>query len=733
VSRLIDKKLSRRRFLGLSTCTLATAVVGSQVKVLRALASSGDITAPVAGDEKNIFTTCGMCVNKCGVIARVKNGVIEKLDPNPNFIKSRAMLCARGNAGIKVVYDPDRLKYPLIRTGARGEGKFRRASWTEALDLVAKNLNEIADKHTRAGVMFASTEGTYQDHFFNQLAECFGTPNTVRHPTLCLSSNIQGFSATFGTNPTPDVLNADYIIMSGANRSEALITPDSIDLLKGDGGRRKLIYLDPRFTKTAAKADKWFPIKPGTDMAFILAMIHVIVTEELYDHDYVKEQTVGFDKLISHIQQYTPEWAEGETDIHADAIRRVAREFAMAAPKSVYYHGRRSSFMSNDTQMRRAMAILNGIVGNWDTKGGMIPNSGIKLAKHDYIAPWYDDVPDRIDAGSVSFLSEKDGSWPVVQERVLAANPYPIKGMMVYKQNILASVPDRAKTLKMMEQMDFICTIDIAMSDTAWYSDVVLPEATYLERLDPIESLGGIVPVAVMRQPCIEAMFESKPNLWIMQELATRFGEEVAEQFNFTMEEYIQHQVKDNPAILAALQEKGVYFDRTEPVYGTTKGKKLKTVSGKIEIFSQRYADKGLDPIPVYTSPETIPAGKFRLLVGRHAIFTHGTTANNAYLHEIMPENTLWLNTKSAAGQGLTNGMLVKVKSPVGEETLRLEVTDKIRPDSVYMAHGFGVLSKGLSNIYGKGGCDAALIETRYCPISGNAALHETLVEVVPA
>jgi len=732
VSRLIDKKFSRRRFLGLSTCTLATAVVGSQVKVLRALASSGDISA-VAGDEKNIFTTCGMCVNKCGVIARVKNGVIEKLDPNPNFIKSRAMLCARGNAGIKVVYDPDRLKYPLIRTGARGEGKFRRASWAEALDLVAKNLNEIADKHTRAGVMFASTEGTYQDHFFNQLAECFGTPNTVRHPTLCLSSNIQGFSATFGTNPTPDVLNADYIIMSGANRSEALITPDSIDLLKGDGGRRKLIYLDPRFTKTAAKADKWFPIKPGTDMAFILAMINVIVTEELYDPDYVKEHTVGFDKLIPHIQQYTPEWAEKETEIHADAIRRVAREFAMAAPRAVYYHGRRSSFMSNDTQMRRAMAILNGIIGNWDTKGGMIPNSGIKLAKHDYLAPWYDDVPDRIDAGSVPFLSEKDGSWPVVQDRVLKASPYPVKGMMIYKQNVLASVPDRAKTLKMMDQMDFICTIDITMSDTAWYSDVVLPEATYLERLDPIESLGGIVPVAVMRQPAIEAMFESKPNLWIMKELATRFGDEVAGEFNFTMEEYIHHQVKDNPKILPALQEQGVYFERSEPVYGTTKGKKLKTLSGKIEIFSQRYADKGLDPIPVYTSPETIPAGKFRLLVGRHAFFTHGTTANNAYLHEIMPENTLWLNTTSAANQGLTNGMMVKVKSPVGEETLRLEVTDKIRPDSVYMAHGFGVLSKGLSNIYGKGGCDAALIETKYCPISGNAALHETLVEVVPA
>jgi len=735
VSRLIDKKLSRRRFLGLSSCTLATAVVGSQVKVLRALASNGDISEPVAGEDQSVYTSCGMCVNKCGVIARVSNGVIHKLDPNPNFIKSRAMLCARGNAGVKVVYDPDRLKYPLIRTGERGEGKFRRASWEEALDLVAKNLNEIGEKYTRAGVMFASTEGTYQDHFFNQLAECFGSPNTVRHPTLCLSSNIQGFSATFGTNPTPDVLNADYIIMSGANRSEALITPDSIDMLKGDGGQRKLIYLDPRFTKTAAKADKWYPIKPGTDMAFILAMINVIVTEGLYDRAYIANNTVGFDKLVPHIKSYTPEWAEGECEIPAADIRKIAREFAAAAPKAVYYHGRRSSFTSNDTQMRRAMAILNGIIGNWDVKGGLVPNAGIKLSKHDYLAPWYDDVPDRIDAGSVTFLSEKDGSWPVVQERVLAADPYPVKGMMIYKQNVLASVPNRAKTLKMMDQMDFICAIDITMSDAAWYADVVLPEATYLERQDPIESLGGPVPVAVFRQPVVEALYESKPCLWIMKELAARLGEEVAESFDFTMDEVIHHQVKDNPQILVDLKEKGVYFERTEPNYGSTlaSGKKLKTVSGKIELYSQRYADAGHDPLPVYTSPEAIPAGKFRLVVGRHAYFTHGTTANNAYLHEIMPENTLWLHSASAKQAGLSHGDMVKVKSPVGEETLRLEVTDKIRPDCVYMAHGFGVLSKGLTNIYGKGGCDAALIETKYCPISGNAAMHETLVEVVPA
>jgi thiosulfate reductase/polysulfide reductase chain A len=730
---MLKTKLNRRRFLGLSTCVLAGVAVGSEVKVLRALADTGQVTAPTSLTGKDVFTSCGMCVNKCGVIARVRDGVIHKLDPNPEFIKSRGMLCARGNAGVKVTYDPDRLKYPLIRAGERGEGKWRRASWEEALDLVTKRMNEIAEKYTRAGMMFASTEGTFQEHFFLQLAECYGTPNTLRHPSLCLSSNLQGFGATFGTSPTPDVLNADYIIMSGANRSEALITPDSIDLLMGDGGKRKLVYLDPRFTKTAAKADEWFPIKPGTDMAFVLAMLHVIVKDELYDKAFVEEQTVGFEELVPHLEPYTPEWAESECEISAAAISRIAREFAAAAPKAVYYQGRRSSFFANDTQLRRAMAILNAVAGNWDVKGGMVPNRRIKLTAHDYLPPWYDDIPERLDAGSVTFLSEKDGSWPIFRDRVIAADPYPVKGMMIYKQNVVSSVPNRAKTLKMMEQMDFICTIDITMSDTAWYSDVVLPEATYLERLDPPEAIGGLVPVVAFRQPVIEPMFESKPNLWIMQQIAKRLGDEVYESFDFSMEEYIEHRVKHNPQILKDLREKGVHFVDTAPVYGSTRGKRLRTKSGKIEIYSKRYAQNGLDPLPVYQPPTQAPSDRYRLVVGRHAYFTHGTTTNNPYLHDIMPVNTLWLHPREARRQGLKNGQMVKVRSNVGEEQLALEVTEKIRPDTVYMAHGFGVLSRGLSNTYGKGGCDAALIDEKTCPISGNVAMHETFVEILPA
>jgi thiosulfate reductase/polysulfide reductase chain A len=462
-------------------------------------------------------------------------------------------------------------------------------------------------------------------------------------------------------------------------------------------------------------------------------MIHVIVGEGLYNKTFVETQTVGFDKLIPHVAPYTPEWASAECDIPAADIRRIAREFAAAAPKAVYYQGRRSSFFANDTQMRRAMAILNAVIGNWDVKGGLVPNSSIKLTPHEYIAPWYDDVPMRLEDGAVAYLAEKDGSWPLFRDRVLEGKPYPVKGMMIYKQNVVSSVPNRAKTLKMMDQMDFICTIDITMSDTAWLSDVVLPEATYLERQDPLEGLGGLVPVVAFRQPCIEAMFESKPNLWIMQQIAKRLGDEVYEQFDFTMDEHIHHQVKNNPKILEDLKSKGVYLESEEPVYGKTFGKKLKTKSGKIEIYSEKYAEKGLDPLPVYQSPTAVPSGKYRLVVGRHAYFTHGTTANVSYLHDIMPNNALWLNPVEAKRLGLKNGQMVRVRSSVGEEQLPLEVTQKIRPDTVYMAHGFGVISKGLTNIYGKGGCDAALIEENTCPISGNVAMHETFVEIFPA
>jgi thiosulfate reductase/polysulfide reductase chain A len=185
--------------------------------------------------------------------------------------------------------------------------------------------------------------------------------------------------------------------------------------------------------------------------------------------------------------------------------------------------------------------------------------------------------------------------------------------------------------------------------------------------------------------------------------------------------------------MLEALRTRGVYRQADEPAYGASRGKQLTTRSGKIELYSERYADEGLDPLPVYRAPETPPRGRYRLLLGRTAFFTHGTTQNNPYLHELMAENALWLHPGEAARLGLRDGSRVRVRSSVGEEELSLKVTERIRPDCVYMDHGFGVLSKGQSRIYGKGASDAALLEDRMEPISGNVAMHQTFVEVFAA
>src|SRR5215470_14760905 len=169
----------------------------------------------------------------------------------------------------------------------------------------------------------------FQEVFFKNLGLSFGSPNIVRHPTLCLASVNLAYSATFGTVPSFDLANSKYIIMSGANRFESLITPDTMDLIESTTERKaRLIYLDPRFTITASKADEWYPIKPGTDLAFILAMLNVIVGENRYDKEFVANYTIGFDKLIDHLKPFTPEWAEKETEIPAKDILRIAREFA---------------------------------------------------------------------------------------------------------------------------------------------------------------------------------------------------------------------------------------------------------------------------------------------------------------------------------------------------------------------------------------------------------------------
>jgi thiosulfate reductase/polysulfide reductase chain A len=685
------------------------------------------------GKRLEVPTTCELCPNKCSVIAVVEDGLIRKLNPNPENPKSRGMLCARGNAGLLQVYDPNRLKQPLIRAGARGEGKWRTASWDEAFDYTAGKLAAIKQKYGPEGVLWSSTEA-FAEIFFKNLGLAFGSPNIVRHPTLCLASVNLAYSMTYGTVPSFDLLNANYVILTGANRFESFITPDTMDLIDSTMNRKtRLICLDPRFTVTASKADEWHPVKPGTDLAFLLAMLHVIITEGRQDKEFVDTYCQGFEQLAAHVAPYTPEWAEKETEIPAGNIIRIAREFADAAPRAVVYAGRRSSWYRNDFQMRRAQAILNAIVGNWDRQGGMVPNTKIALGEYLFL-PWDDPKAPRVDEMNTAFplAAQGDGAYLKLRENVLAGRPYPVKGWMILKQDPLNALPDQARTLRMLDQMDFVAAIDIQMSDTTWYADVVFPESTYLERTDPVEVLSGIWPVVVLRQPAVPPVHDTKPCLEIVQGLAKRL--DLGQYFDYTIEQWNEAAAREIPIErpLEYLKKHGVYTPPGGPKYGATlnPGHRFVTQSGKIELYSPRLAEAGHDPLPVYRPPVEPPAGAFRVVIGRKAFYTHANSTSNPWLFDFAPENRLWMHPDSAHSAGVADGDMVEVSSGVGAVRLRAKVTQEIRRDCVFMLHGFGKRSPWLKRAYNRGGSDAAILETAWDPVSGNAAMHETFVKV---
>lgn len=527
-------EISRRKFLQGS---VALSIVGG---------SSATVTSMFAEDKEpshstvKIATLCEMCVNKCAAWASVENGVLKKLDPNPLFPKSKNMLCARGDAGIHALYDPDRLKYPLIRVGKKGEGKFRRATWDEAYSAILngtenfKGLKQIIDeeKDNRSTISYCAGEGMGEHTFTQFMGDLLGSTNFVNHSSICLKTTIKGYGLTLGAYGKADMENAKYVIMAGANRAEAILTPDTMDMFKRTRGRGlKLIVVDPRYTNTAVHADKWLGIKVGTDLAFVLALTYVVLKEVLYNKAFVHKNMNGFERYKKHIldKQYTPEWAEKITGIDADTIKTIARDFMAHAPRAIYYQGRRTAWSKQDFQLRRAQAIFSALGGGIDVKGGIVFGKKLPLGKHTVEVPIYANIQRRADKKEATFVGTS-GTWIGFRNMIIEGrSPYPVRSMFCYKQNPMQSVPNIAKTRKMFEQMDLVVTIDTMPSDTVMMSDVVLPECTYLEREDPVKSFAGVQPAIVLRNKVINPLYETKPVIAILKGLSEKISKPLFE------------------------------------------------------------------------------------------------------------------------------------------------------------------------------------------------------------
>ncbi len=278
--------LSRRDFLKVGGAATTTLVMKRFIPppVARSAYDAGSLNA---NGDGFIPSMCEMCVWRCGLLAEVKDGRIVKLDGNPEHPHSKGRLCTRGQSGLMNTYDPDRVLTPLIRTGKRGEGKYRKATWDEALDLVAGNMLGIKKKYGPEAMVFSSTHNLSQPLFEN-LLYAFGSPNYGTQRSLCFNAMIVSNLMTYGMEePEREYEKLKYIILTGRNLMEAISTSETGALSNAIARGVKVVYLDPRFTKTAAKASLWLPIRPGTDLAFHLALLNIIVSEELYNRAFV--------------------------------------------------------------------------------------------------------------------------------------------------------------------------------------------------------------------------------------------------------------------------------------------------------------------------------------------------------------------------------------------------------------------------------------------------------------
>jgi thiosulfate reductase/polysulfide reductase chain A len=738
----MSSKLTRRDFLRRTSTTAAiaaaaTTTAGAQV---RQQGWHGDTRVEL------IPSYCEMCFWRCGILAEVKDGKVLKVRGNPNHPLTKGKLCARGNAGPALLNDPDRLKFPQIRTGARGEGKLRRASWDEALNMLADRLKDIKKKYGPEAI--AMLPHGVSAGFFSTVMKAFGTPN-IAEPAFaqCKGAREVAYQLTFGravNSPEPvDLEEAKVIVLIGSHIGENVFTSQVTAFSEGLKRGAKLIVVDPRLSTAASKANWWMPIRPGTDIALLLAWMNVIISENLYDKEFLDKYAIGFKELSNHVKPFTPEWAAAQTDLDAGMIRDTARAMAAAKPAVAIHPGRHVSWYGDDTQRARAMAILTALLGAYGRKGGMFLPSKLNPAPGRIPMP---SMPDsdkgRVDGGGTTFplaAEESQGLTQQIVDATLTGSPYPIKAWVVFGQNVFESIPQRQKTWKAIQNLEFLAVVDVLPVEQTDYADIVLPECTYLERYDPpFIATTAKQPFVAIRQPACQPMYESKPGWWIAKETAKRLG--LQDYLPWTdpddhLSRLIAPMGIDKQELLSlgavAFPGKPYIDDRTDE-----DGPLFPTQSGKIELVSSVLSDLKFDPLPVFTPPEAPPEGYARLIYGRAPMHSFARTENNKWLDDLMPENQVWIGPEFAAISKVKDGQWVTLENQDGYRSapLHVRVTDAIRNDCAYMVHGFGANAPKLRKAFHKGASDTPLISrVKVDPIMGGTGMRVNFVRIFAA
>lgn len=666
-------------------------------------------------DTQHIHSVCGMCSVRCPITVDVRDGEAQWIQGNPHS-PLKGALCARGAAGIALEKDPERPQKPLIRAGARGEGKWREVSWDEALDYVADRLKAVTAEHGPRSVLWSDRGGPFMD-LHQAFMKGLGSPNYCNHDASCARNVQHAARSVLGIGRKEvvyDFRNCKHIVLQTRNILEAINVAEANAVLDGIANGSKLSVIDIRATVSASKADNFFMIRPGSDYAFNLAVIHVLIAEGLYNKDYVAKYVSGFDELASFVAPYTPQWAEGETDVAADAISAFARELAQAAPHVIWHPGWMTARYNDSFYVCRTAYIINVLLGAIGAKGGLPLANGAKDVGRKGLKKFVDLFPkvEEKRADGVGWrLTQFDGGPGLVNfayDAIATGDPYPVKAYLCFRHDPIMSFPDPEALKQKFANLDLLVSCTFSWSDTAWHADVVLPLSTYLARESIIASKGGLKPQFFVRKRAMQPTFDSRADWEILSGLAKRLGIEPL-AFN-SVEDLWNYQLEGTGVTASDFDAKGFVELADKPLYRSLDDFAFPTPSGKMEMVSGKWAKAGINTLQPYVAPARPPQGQFRIAFGRVAVHTQGHTVNNPLLHEQMSTNTAWIHTARAAELGIADGDMVEVFTTGGSGTLPAFVTDCIHPDALFLVHGFGHKLPVESRACGKGVADQELM-----------------------
>ncbi len=693
--------------------------------------------------RRTVFSLCGMCTTRCPMQVEVVDGRVAWLQGNVHDKAIGASLCARGAAGLPFEYDDERPQTPLIRSGPRGSGQWRRASWDEALDYIAAKLREVIDEFGGRGIALSDRSGLFTD-LTKSFVQALGSPNYVDHDASCGQNAHNAARSLYGVGRgaiTFDLKNAKHIVLYGRNLVESLMVKEAKGFMEAMANGMHCTYIDPRTTVTACKATRYWQVRPNSDYALNLAIIHEVLKQEVYDKAFVAAHVSGMDYLREAVRDTTPEWQEQHTGIAADEIRAFVREIAADAPHVIFHPGWMVARHKQSFYVSRTTLILNALMGSVEVKGGIILAKTPEDVGHKSLKKLVDRSPKvkepRAD-GAGTTAPQWDPACGMLHQMFAAmetATPYGIGAYFAYRHDPLTGMPDPEALQRALDKLKLLVAIDVRYSETSWYSDVILPEASYLERANIIAQVNGPKPGFSIRDQAVAPRFDSRPAWWIFREILHRLGIKEALDFE-TIEELWDYQLEGTGVTVAQLREHGAVSLASAPFITPRDRLKFKTPSGKIEIDSEMLKKAGLPSLAPFEPHESPTGEHFNLLFGRAPVLSHGQSLNNPIVNAIAPEQVLWIHPDRARPLGIADGAEIEIDGGGRFSAyMKARVTPLIHPDAVFMLHGYGATVPLATRACGLGVADQRLQHGKlyeFDPAGGGNAMTETIVRVRP-